>query len=316
MLQQTRVETVIPYYQRFMIRFPQLRALADAPLDAVLEHWAGLGYYARARNLHGAARRIVRDHGGRFPRDFDAIVALPGIGPSTAGAILAQCWNRRHAIVDGNVRRVLCRHFGVRGWPGEPSVDKLLWAIAEYLTPRARVAAYTQAIMDLGATVCRRSRPHCDRCPHARFCTARKTGATQFLPAPRPRRTLPERHVMVLLIRDQHGKILLERRPPTGLWGGLWSLPECPPESDPVHYARRRLGMRIRLDMPWPACNHVLSHFRLILAPHPARILGCADAVQDDAATEWVDPAAPGRGLAAPIARLLQRARREVRDPG
>ena len=232
MLQQTRVPTVLRYFPGFMERFPDVAVLAEAPLDDVLHLWSGLGYYARARNLHRAAS-VVRDaHDGRMPDQREALEALPGIGRSTAGAILALAHGQRHAILDGNVKRVLARYHLVEGWPGRSAVLDRLWGLAESHTPRRRVAAYTQAIMDLGATVCTRSRPLCRACPLAESCGALSHGRTAELPSPRPKPTLPERTTAFLILRDSHGRVLLERRPPSGVWGGLWSFPECAAEAD------------------------------------------------------------------------------------
>ncbi|MGD8746674.1 MAG: A/G-specific adenine glycosylase, partial [Gammaproteobacteria bacterium] len=222
MLQQTQVATVIPYFERFIARFPAIRELADADLDEVLHLWSGLGYYARARNMHRAARTVCEHHGGRFPEAFDEVAALPGIGRSTAGAILALSLGQRHPILDGNVKRVLCRHEGLEGWPGRPAVEKALWEISDRLTPDDGVAEYTQAMMDLGATICRRGRPDCDRCPVSGDCVARSQGRQQELPTPRPRRERPLRRTHMLLISDPDGRVLLERREPSGIWGGLW----------------------------------------------------------------------------------------------
>ena len=188
MLQQTQVRTVIPYYQRFMQAFPDLRALAAAPLDQVLHHWSGLGYYARARNLHRAAQRIRDDHAGRFPEDIEVVMRLPGIGRSTAGAVLSLACGQRHAILDGNVKRVLARFHAVEGWPGKTAVLEQLWALAEAATPQRDVAAYNQAMMDLGATLCRRGTPECPSCPLQSDCRACKLGRQSEFPAPRPRR--------------------------------------------------------------------------------------------------------------------------------
>ena len=243
MLQQTQVATVIPYYERFMARFPDLAALAEAPLDEVLAHWSGLGYYARARNLHRAARQAMAEHGGRLPETIDALQALPGIGRSTAGAILSLALGQRHPILDGNVKRVLARHAAVAGWPGKAAVQRTLWELAEARTPRRRVADYNQAMMDLGATLCTRARPACERCPVAADCRAREQGLQTDYPGPRPRRELPERQVQMLLVRDPQGRVLLERRPPQGVWGGLWCLPELATEADPLARCRER-GLR------------------------------------------------------------------------
>ena len=229
MLQQTRVGVVIAYYERFMARFPALADLADAPLDDVLALWSGLGYYSRARNLHRAAVLVRDRHDGQMPCDTAALVALPGIGRSTAGAILALSHGDRHPILDGNVKRVLCRYHGIEGWPGRGAIERTLWTLAERHTPHEGVAAYTQAVMDLGATLCVRSRPLCSLCPIEAGCTARRDGTQARIPAPRPRRAVPHRQTAFLVLRDASGALLLERRPPSGIWGGLWCFPECDP---------------------------------------------------------------------------------------
>ena len=222
MLQQTQVAVVIPYYERFMRHFPNACALADAPLDAVLHDWSGLGYYARARNLHRAAQ-VVRDtHGGEVPRTLSALVALPGIGRSTAGAILALALDERHPILDGNVKRVLARWFGIGGYPGEARVARELWEISDAVTPARQAADFTQAIMDLGATLCTRAKPACEHCPVSAGCVARREGRVAELPTPRPVKARPRRHVFWLVLRRGES-VLLEKRPPAGIWGGLWS---------------------------------------------------------------------------------------------
>ncbi len=280
MLQQTRVETVIPYYHRFMARFPDLASLAAADEDAVLALWSGLGYYARARNLHAAAQQIVARHSGVFPRAFDAILALPGIGRSTAAAIAALAWGEHRAILDGNVRRVLCRVFGIDGWPGEKAVEGRLWTLAEQLLPPSpqplphgerrgsngnAIRAYTQGLMDLGATVCTRTRPHCEACPMQDDCAAHRQGRQAELPTARPRKALPERQTAMLLLLHA-GEVLLEKRPPTGIWGGLWSLPECAVDADPRE-AARRLGFDVDTAARLPDLTHSFTHFRLHISP-------------------------------------------------
>ncbi len=226
MLQQTQVRTVIPYFERFVEALPTLEALADAPIDRVLALWSGLGYYSRARNLHRAAQLCISEHGGALPREIDALASLPGIGRSTAGAILAQAFGLRHAILDGNVRRVLARFHGVHGWSGTSSIQRELWEYAELHTPHDRVADYTQAIMDLGATVCVRSRPLCGACPVGGNCVALRDRLTAELPTPKPSREIPTRTTTMLIVRDADGRVLLERRPPVGIWATLWSVPE------------------------------------------------------------------------------------------
>ena len=226
MLQQTQVATVIPYYERFMLRFPDVGTLAAAPVDEVLHLWSGLGYYARARNLHRAAVCITQEHAGCFPRDFDAVARLPGIGRSTAGAILALSLGERFPILDGNVRRVLSRHFGVEGSPSDRAIQQKLWELSDDCTPTKHVDTYTQAVMDLGATVCVRRNPSCAACPVAATCVAHRSGRQHELPAPKPARTRRLRQVFMLAAVREDGGVLLERRPESGIWGGLWCLPE------------------------------------------------------------------------------------------
>ena len=307
MLQQTQVATVIPYYQRFMARFPTVTALADAHEDEVLAHWAGLGYYARARNLHRAAR-LVRDiHGGRFPTTLEAVMDLPGIGRSTAGAILSLACGQRHPILDGNVKRVLARYHAVEGWPGQRQVLDRLWRLAEQHTPRKRVAVYTQAIMDLGATVCTRGSPACGACPVAPGCQAHAQGRTGELPAPRPRRALPERETCLLVLERANGDVLLEKRPPAGIWGGLWSLPECDHPDQAGRLARERYGLRATAAEPLPELRHSFTHFHLRIRPLRLRVEEPHDLCLDSPACLWYNCASPSRhGLAAPVRRLLE----------
>ena len=307
MLQQTQVATVLPYYRRFMAAFPDVARLAGAPLDAVLAHWSGLGYYARARNLHAAARRIVTHHGGRLPDDPAALQALPGIGRSTAGAILALAFHRPAPILDGNVRRVLCRYRAVPGWPGDPAVERRLWALAQALTPARRAHDYTQAIMDLGAGVCTRSRPRCPACPQRHHCRAHARGQETAFPRARPRRARPRREVAMILARDPRGRVLLARRPPAGLWGGLWSLPECDPGEDVAAWCRQRLGLAVRGRRDWPVLEHGFTHFVLHIHPVLVDVTGTVR-VMEHRPTVWYNPQRPGgRGLAAPVRRLLER---------
>ena len=301
MLQQTRVETVKPYFERFVERFPDVPTLARAETDEVLGLWSGLGYYARARNLHQAARRMAEEHGGAVPDDFGALVDLPGIGRSTAGAILSLGRGQRHAILDGNVKRVLARHTGETEWPGHARVQKRLWATAEARTPQDAAPQYNQGMMDLGATVCLR-RPLCDACPVAADCTARNEGSTDRIPAPKPKRTLPQRETIALVLqRPADGAILLERRPPSGIWGGLWSLPEFETEQALGTWLATRLaGAEPEALAP---VEHGFTHFRLRI--HPRRVLAePPPAVADGEGYDWYRPdAAPG-GVPAPIQRI------------
>ncbi len=293
MLQQTQVATVIPYYRHFLRRFPTIAALARAPDDDVLAQWSGLGYYARARNLHAAAKIIERDHGGEFPREFETVLNLPGIGRSTAGAILAQAQGQRHAILDGNVRRVLARMKAIPGWTGDPGVQKKLWALSESLLPSSRLADYTQAMMDLGATVCTARAPRCDVCPLRGGCKARVNGLTQKIPAPRPKRLRPLKREKILLIRNSNGRLLLERRPPRGIWGGLW----CPP----LNTTGRWPGGRKQT--VGPVVHHALTHFDLELLP----VLLKTSSKTSAANQRWATLAEARKlGLPAPVRKLLQ----------
>lgn len=309
MLQQTQVAAVIPYFNRFMQLFPDIAALATASEDEVMSAWAGLGYYSRARNLHRAARLICDQHAGDFPRDFEQVQALPGIGRSTAGAILAQAFGQRHAILDGNVKRVLCRHEGIEGWPGSPATERQLWQLADAFTPGLRVADYSQAIMDLGATLCRRSKPACGQCPVNGDCHAHAAGRTAALPTPRPKKERPLRSVRMLLLERGPEEILLVRRPPTGIWGGLWSLPEVPADENAGDYCRRQLGMEVTDLKEVTGLRHGFTHFELDIHPLRGRAVE-APAVMDDGGRLWYKPAAPPDsgmpGMPAPIARLLQ----------
>ena len=304
MLQQTQVGTVIPYYDRFLARFPGVEALAGAPLEAVLELWAGLGYYARARNLHRCAQTVVAEHAGRFPDDPSALACLPGIGRSTAAAIAAFAWGARAAILDGNVKRVLARCFGIAGFPGAARVEREMWQLAESLVPAVRIEAYTQGLMDLGASVCKRASPACGQCPLADMCIARRDGRQAELPAARPRKALPERETTVLLASDGR-RVLLERRPAAGIWGGLWALPECP-GGDADEFARRH-GWRLREVRALPVVRHAFTHFRLhihvLLCTLEAPPLRAAEPGWQWLAHGETETAA----MPAPVARLVRK---------
>ena len=306
MLQQTQVATVIPYYERFMARFPDVNALAAAALDEVLHLWSGLGYYARARHLHQAAV-IVRDqYGGELPLDFAVLCRLPGIGRSTAGAILALSANQRHPILDGNVKRLLARFQAVEGWPGLAGVLATLWELAERYTPHHRVADYTQAMMDLGALLCTRRRPRCQRCPVAEACEAHAQGREQDFPVSRPARELPVRTTRMLLLCTPAAEVLLEKRPPTGVWGSLWSLPECPLEVDIDAWCRDRLGLEALTIQPWRVWRHTFSHFHLDITPVCVTVKNPTPAVLEGERFVWYNIQQPDeRGLAAPVQRLL-----------
>ena len=300
MLQQTQVATVIPYFERFLARFPTLRALAEAPPEAVIEHWAGLGYYARARNLHRCAQQLVAVDGEKWPISTEQLSALPGIGRSTAAAIAAFAFGQRAAILDGNVKRVLCRHFGIEGFPGQAAVERELWALAERLLPDAGIEAYTQGLMDLGATVCTRSRPRCGDCPLATSCLARQADRQDELPAARPRPKLPERRAGFVLISDGQ-RLLLERRPPHGLWGGLL----VPPEGEAAAVLAR-FGLNAENQRALAPLKHAFTHFRLTLEPVLCVVKPMATV--NEAGLQWVAiESAATAGVPTPIRKLIER---------
>ena len=266
MLQQTQVKTVIPYYQRFMERFPQIEDLAIANQDEVLTYWAGLGYYARGRNLHKAAQIIVEQHSGSFPESFEAVLALPGIGRSTAGAILSIAVGQRYPILDGNVKRVLARFDGVRSWPGERKTESQLWQRADALTPEHRFGDYTQAIMDLGATVCTRSKPQCQTCPLQRDCVAFQTESVGQLPVKKPKKEKPTRQAYLLILRNSQGQVWLEKRPPNGIWGGLWSFPQLQTWQECLTKVESHFSNPPSL-LKWEEFRHTFSHYHLLITP-------------------------------------------------
>ncbi len=307
MLQQTQVATVIPYYQRFMERFANVQALAEGDEDEVLALWSGLGYYSRARNLHRAARLILDQHGGQFPEVFDEVVALPGIGSSTAGAILSIATGQHHPILDGNVKRVLSRFHAVEGWPGKREVEQRLWALASEHTPQQRTADYTQAIMDLGATLCSRSRPACDNCPMRRDCEAHAQGRVGDFPGKKPRRALPTREVIMPVVLNGQGEVLLEKRPPSGIWGGLWSLPECDDEADFAQWCES-LDVDVDSTKALTAFKHTFSHYHLMIQPQRCEVVEEGNRVADDGAMKWqLLSGLEQLGLPAPVRRILQK---------
>lgn len=289
-----------------MRRFPDVGHLASAHIDEVLHHWSGLGYYARARNLHRAAQLICEQHAGHFPLEFEQVLALPGIGRSTAGAILSLGAAQRHAILDGNIKRVLARCFAIAGWPGQSAVQKQLWQLAEQHTPDERVADYNQAMMDLGSLICARKKPQCPACPLAEACQAHAQGSETAYPAPKPRKTVPVRSICMLILKNRAGEIMLEQRPPSGIWGGLWSLPECSSESQAEEWCRDNLGLSGQQISSWPVRRHTFSHFHLDITPLEIQAEP-VDAVMEAASRLWYNPAQPDvRGLAAPIVRLIK----------
>ena len=346
MLQQTQVGTVIPYYLRFLARFPDIQSLASAPTEEVMGLWSGLGYYARARNLHRAAQQLVAQSNGQFPPNADAIAELPGIGRSTAAAIAVFAFGTREAILDGNVKRVLARCFGVEGFYGVKAVENKLWVLAESLLPASGIEAYTQGLMDLGATVCTRSKPRCGACPMVDSCIAKRDGRTAELPTPRPKRAQPQKSVTLAVLHHK-GRILLERRPPTGIWGGLFSLPEISGVAElPIQTMRTKgkksaltegveitgveaklgietkmgietklgieamcqesFGAKIDVPKTLPVVEHAFTHFRLTLNPILCEVVKLRPAV-NEAQFVWLEEAQLDKApLPAPIRKILE----------
>ncbi|MDX1347959.1 MAG: A/G-specific adenine glycosylase [Thiomicrorhabdus chilensis] len=312
MLQQTQVKTVIPYYQRFMQRFSSLEDLAQASQDEVLSYWSGLGYYARGRNLHKAAQIIQQDFDGVFPNRFEDIVALPGIGRSTAGAILAIAHKQRYPILDGNVKRVLSRYLAVEGWPGDKKIENALWREAEALTPMRRFDDYTQAIMDLGATLCTRSRPACNRCPLAQACQALSQDRVSDFPFSKPKKDKPVRQASLLMLLNKKCQVWLEQRPSQGIWGGLWSLPQftCAEALEEELKASMQTGVGWQQSLvKWESFRHTFSHYHLEIEPVKV-------AQVQEAPAEWQGQwhnltQADNLGLPAPVRRLLGQLEKE-----
>jgi A/G-specific adenine glycosylase len=310
MLQQTQVSTVIPYFEKFVRQFPTLADLAAAPVDEVLHLWTGLGYYARARNLHKCAQTVMRDYGGKFPKSVDALSALPGIGRSTAGAIASITWNQPAAILDGNVKRVLARCFAVEGWPGDAKVSERLWELAESLTPKNLTpqnesGAYTQAMMDLGATVCTRTRPACELCPLNSNCVAKAQGNPADYPGKKAKKVLPVKTVQLVMLQNPHGEFLLEQRPPQGIWGGLWSFPEVKTGSDPILFSTDHFGPTTASET-WALMRHTFSHYHLDITPVWLNLIKPTAQVMADDRLIWYNTASPPKvGLAAPVKKLL-----------
>jgi A/G-specific adenine glycosylase len=308
MLQQTQVQTVIPYYQRFMQALPSVQDLAAASEDEVLHLWTGLGYYSRARNLRRTAQIVCEQYGGEFPNDVERMSELPGIGPSTAGAIVSIAFRRRAAILDGNVKRVLARFHAVEGYPGESAVAKTLWQHAEQHTPTERVADYTQAIMDLGATLCTRSKPACSLCPLVGECAGHKLGQIAQFPGKKPAKALPVKRTQMLIISSVDREILLEKRPQTGIWSGLWIFPQLESALDPIAYCADTLRVETVLLERWREYRHTFSHYHLDIEPVRLEIKGALNAVMEPERLLWYNLRAPAAvGLAAPVAKLLQK---------
>jgi len=322
MLQQTQVATVIPYYECFIERFPKVTDLASAPIDDVLSLWTGLGYYARARNLHKTACLVVEQYGGEFPDSVVGLESLPGIGRSTAGAIVTLGHGGWAPILDGNVKRVLARYRAIEGWPGRNEVLTALWKASEEVTPRERTADYTQGIMDLGATLCTKSKPECLFCPMTEDCAARISGTQSAYPGKKPKKKIPTRETYFVICRDSQGRLLLERRPPSGIWGGLWSFPEANHLDTQVDGREESSNMGAVSVTSWldeqglnsiqprtilPPVSHTFSHFRLEITPVMCVVQNNASRIADSEGYAWFTiPRALTLGLPAPVVRLLQ----------
>lgn len=302
MLQQTQVTTVIPYYQRFMNSFPTVIDLANAEQDDVLHHWTGLGYYARARNLHKAAKTISNDFAGKFPTNFDDVLALPGIGRSTAGAVLSFSTKQRHPILDGNVKRVLARFYAVEGWYGKKDVEQQFWKLADANTPQKNVDVYTQAIMDFGATLCSRSKPHCQECPLQSDCQAFASDRVKELPHGKPKTTKPTKQTFMLLIKNQQDAFLLQQNPPSGIWGSLW----CPAQVERLENEHNIGGLNVETLETLPILKHTFSHFHLEITPVLCRPKGHSNNIADDKQIWYKTNSEQALGLAAPVKKLLE----------
>ena len=332
MLQQTQVKTVIPYYERFMRSFPTVLILATSPEDFVLEHWSGLGYYARARNLHKSAEIIALEHAGELPTTLDGLMALPGIGRSTAGAILSLADNQPTPILDGNVKRVLARYAGIDGYPGKAAVLKQLWTLTESLTPNKNTGRFNQAMMDMGATLCTRSRPRCGECPLASSCVAYSEGEgkPENYPGKKPRKVLPVKSVSMMVLRNSEGHVQLEQRPPSGIWGGLWSLPEFPSvhsekplaDAEPAKQSKQPQAAKEDLTA-WLAkrgfkargpregekvaeFRHTFSHYHLEISVVELPVTEIDVAIMEPAHTVWYKGGKWPGGMAAPMSKLDQ----------
>lgn len=302
MLQQTQVSTVIPYYQRFMNSFPTVIALANAEQDDVLHHWTGLGYYARARNLHKAAKTISNDYSGKFPTNFDDVLALPGIGRSTAGAVLSFSTKQRHPILDGNVKRVLARFYAVEGWYGKKDVEQQFWKLAEANTPQVNVDIYTQAIMDFGATLCSRSKPNCQECPLQANCQAFASDRVKELPHGKPKTAKPTKQTYMLLIKNEQDEFLLQQNPPSGIWGSLW----CPAQVENLEVEHEIDGINVETIEKLPILKHTFSHFHLEITPVLCRPTGHANSIAENKQIWYKTNSEQALGLAAPVKKLLE----------
>jgi A/G-specific adenine glycosylase len=307
MLQQTQVTTVIPYYQKFMTSFPTVEALADAEQDDVLAHWSGLGYYARARNMHKAAKMLVDEFDSEFPQTVEGVCELPGIGRSTAAAILSISRGVQAAILDGNVKRVLARFHAISTWPGDKKTESAMWDLAEQYMPNVRCGDYTQAMMDLGATLCTRSKPQCLLCPLERDCQGRLSQDPTQFPICKPKKAVkPERSVQLLVLNNPQGQLLLEKRPSTGIWGGLWSLPELASEESIVLHIEQRFATQVQTVMPLSPFRHTFSHYHLDIAPSQIQI-SAMTLVMEGNKYQWFSlQDALAQGLPAPVRSILE----------
>ncbi|MDR9828329.1 A/G-specific adenine glycosylase [Vibrio sp. FNV 38] len=307
MLQQTQVATVIPYYERFLSHFPSVEALANAEQDEVLHLWTGLGYYARARNLHKAAQTVMTQHNGEFPLDIELLNDLPGIGRSTAAAILSSVYQQPHAILDGNVKRTLARAFAVEGWPGKKHVENQLWHHAEQHTPTKDVDKYNQAMMDMGAMVCTRSKPKCTLCPISNICKANAQGNPTDYPGKKPKKDKPVKETWFLMIHSQ-GEIWLEQRPQTGIWGGLFCFPQS--ENAQVDGMIAQLGVQeshVKNQQTLIAFRHTFSHYHLDITPILIDLDQQPNVIMEANQGLWYNLSQPKKiGLAAPVKQLLE----------
>lgn len=307
MLQQTQVKTVIPYFNRFIKKFPEVKKLAETNLDNVLTLWSGLGYYARARNLHKTAQIITNKYQGKFPDSLAQLQSLPGIGRSTAGAILSLGFNQYAVILDGNVKRVLCRYYAINQWPGKSATTDTLWEIAEENTPKERTANYNQAMMDLGAMICTRSQPKCTDCPLRTTCKAYLQGNPQDYPVRKIAKKIPTRTTMMLLLINEKNEILLEKRPPVGIWGGLLSFPECSHHDDIKNWCVEKYAVHIDEPVIWPEIRHTFTHFHLEITPVLVKVIEYHFAVMEPSNLIWCKlNKAKTKELPAPIKKLLE----------
>jgi len=314
MLQQTQVATVIPYYEKLMQSFPSLLMLANASQDEVLSHWSGLGYYARARNLHKSAQRIRDNYGGKFPVNFNEVLELPGIGRSTAGAILSLALNQHHVILDGNVKRVLSRLHQVEGWNGQVNVMNTLWDLAEQYTPKKRVADYNQAMMDLGASLCSRGKnAQCELCPLSKYCAAYKANTVSSFPHSKPKKNMPVRKALMLMIYDEERGVYLEKRPPVGIWGGLWCFPQCETEPELDIWCNKNLSYEVKNKIIWPKMRHTFSHFHLDFTPILIKTGNPKNIVMEEKAGVWYKLGQERvRGYATPTLKLFDQLQAEL----